>query len=128
MQEICQSGSEGGANTYLCPYPYLNGGGPFKPQTALLRRRPSVGVEPWIPLEWEKWSYIPEDWILSNRKSARVYLKRSSENGPFTSSSEELGYDSKRSVFRRTLVRPRRERKRDGLLARRGESLFSQVS
>src|ERR1700704_2514685 len=79
MQEICQSGSEGGANTYLCPYPYLNGGGPFKPQTALLRRRPSVGVEPWIPLEWEKWSYIPEDWILSNRKSARVYLKRSSE-------------------------------------------------
>ena len=22
MQEICQSGSEGGAKSYLCPYPY----------------------------------------------------------------------------------------------------------
>jgi hypothetical protein len=27
-----------------------------------------VGVEQWIPLEREKWSYTPGDSILSNRK------------------------------------------------------------
>ena len=61
------------------------------------------------------------DFIES--EGARVYRKRSSENGPFTSSSEELGYNAKRSVFRRTLVRPRIKRKKDGLPTRRGESL-----
>jgi hypothetical protein len=42
---------------------------PFEPQTVLLRRGPTVGVEPWIPLEREKWSYTPGDLILSNRKA-----------------------------------------------------------
>ena len=37
--------------------------------------------------------------------------KRSSENGHFTSSSEELGCNSKRSGFRRTLVRPSKKAK-----------------
>ena len=39
------------------------------PRTVLLRRRPTVGVEPWIPFEREKWSYTPRDLILSNRKA-----------------------------------------------------------
>ena len=71
MQEICQSGSEGGAKLTFVPTPILNGGEPprlaergaFKPQTALLRRRPTVGVETWIPPEREKWSYTPGDSI-----------------------------------------------------------------
>jgi hypothetical protein len=50
----------------------------------------------------------PGDSIFIESESARVSSrKRSSENGPFTSSSEELGYNSKRRGFRRTLVCPR---------------------
>jgi hypothetical protein len=35
-----------------------------------------VGVEPWIPLEREKWSYTPGESILSNPK-ARGYRPES---------------------------------------------------
>jgi hypothetical protein len=59
-------------------------------------------------------------------EGARVLSrKRSSENGPCTSSSEELGYNSKRSGFRRTLVRPRRKRKERQLVWLDGEKVFS---
>ena len=45
-------------------------------------------------------------------EGARGYYPDSAalRNGPFASSSEELGYNSERSGFRRTLVRPRRMR------------------
>ena len=97
---------------------------PFKPQTVLLRRRPTVGVEPWIPFEREKWSYTPRDLISSNRKARGCTRKRSSENGPFASSSEELGYNSQRSGLRRTLVRPRRMRKERPLWGSTGRKSF----
>jgi hypothetical protein len=45
----------------------------LEPQTVLLCRRPSVGVEQWIPLEREKWSCTPGDSILSNRKARECY-------------------------------------------------------
>jgi hypothetical protein len=119
----------------------LNGGEPSEACRVrgvgrLSRRRYScAGGRPWVlnrrsPLEREKCSYTPGDLILSNRKARGCtrYPKRSSENGPFTSSSEELGYNSQRSGLRRTLVRPRRMRKERPLWARRGESLFSPIS
>jgi hypothetical protein len=87
-----------------------------------------VGVEPWIPLEREKWSYTPGDSSFIESEGARVSSrKRSSENGPFTSSSEELGYNSKRSGFRRTLVCPRRMRKERQLAGSTGRKSFLPV-
>ena len=52
MQEICQSGSEGGAKLTFVPTPILNSGDPaklgrrpFKPQTALLHWSRAVGPD-----------------------------------------------------------------------------------
>ncbi|MEY2603442.1 MAG: hypothetical protein QOH31_1216 [Verrucomicrobiota bacterium] len=47
----------------------------LEPQTVLLCRRPSVGVEQGSPLEREKWSYTPGDSILSNRKARGCYTE-----------------------------------------------------
>jgi len=102
----------------------MEGAGPFKPQTALLRRRPTVGVETWIPPEREKWSYTLGDSIYRIGRREGGTPKRSSENGRLTSSSEELGYNSKRSGFRRTLVRPRRKRKERPLWGSTGRKSF----
>src|SRR5258708_39916629 len=47
----------------------------LEPQTVLLCRRPSGGVEQWIPLERAKWSCTPGDSILSNRKARDCYTE-----------------------------------------------------
>jgi hypothetical protein len=69
----------------------------LEPQTVLLCRRPSVGVEQWIPLERGEVELYPWRFDFIESKGARVSKrKRSSENGRFTSSSEKLGYNSKK--------------------------------
>jgi hypothetical protein len=47
----------------------------LEPQTVLLCRKPSVGVEQWILLEPENWSYTPGDSISSNRKARGCYTE-----------------------------------------------------
>lgn len=41
---------------------------PIRAADSALVPETSVGVDQWIPLEREKWSYTPGDSILSNRK------------------------------------------------------------
>lgn len=41
---------------------------PFRAADSTLVPETSVGVEQWIPLEREKWSYASGDSILSNRR------------------------------------------------------------
>jgi hypothetical protein len=116
----------------------LNGGEPQRLAREggvgrLSRRRHScAGSRPWVlkrgsRAEREKWSYTPGDSNLSSRKARGCTPKRSSENGPLTSSSEELGYNSKRSGFRRTLVRPRRMRKERQLAGSTGRKSFLPI-
>ena len=98
---------------------------PSKPQTVLLRWRPTVGVENGSPASAGRRGVIPLE-IRSYRIGRREGVPRSAapRMGSFTSSSEVLGITPKRSGLRRTLVRPRRMRKERPLLGSTGRKSF----
>jgi len=97
----------------------------FKPQTALLRRRPTVGVETWIPPEREKWSYTPGDSIYRIGRREGVPRSAAPRMGLWQARRRSWDITPKGVVLGEPWFVLGEWGRRDRFGARRGESLFS---